>query len=398
MLIDPKEVIRRLGPDELNRTADAYFASISDPGFHLAKPFSGTRDTAPTVHNLGVLLGGMQLGAGMTVLELGAGSCWLSRLLIQMKCAAISCDVSVAALALGKRLFEEHPPVGTDLPSPRFLPYDGRHIDLPNESVDRVICFDAFHHVPNRPEVLAELARVLKPGGLAGFSEPGPQHSRSAQSQMEMAHFNVLENDVDLDEIFAEAKLAGFSDATFFPRCELMLPVSAYRELVEGRPSPELAQRILDNVVASQVNKTVFFLLKGETSFDSRAIEGLAGRVDPEATTLTLVTGQRIEIRCLVHNTGQARWLSATPNHHGEVQLGAHLYGLDGSLKTMDFTPRQRLAADVPAGASVPMSLHLVAPAPGRYRVMLDLVSEFVCWFGEIGSVRPVLELEVLPA
>ena len=60
------------------------------------------------------------------------------------------------------------------------------------------MCLDAFHHVPNPGLVLAELSRVLKEGGIAGFAEPGPEHSKSPQSQYEMKTFKVVENDVNV--------------------------------------------------------------------------------------------------------------------------------------------------------------------------------------------------------
>jgi ubiquinone/menaquinone biosynthesis C-methylase UbiE len=102
--------------------------------------------------------------------------------------------------------------VGTPISEPVFLHFDGHKINLPDESVDRIICHDAFHHVPNQKEVISELGRVLKRGGIAGFSEPGRFHSQSPQSQSEMRNFNVLENDIIPTEIFSLAREYGFDD------------------------------------------------------------------------------------------------------------------------------------------------------------------------------------------
>jgi len=52
--------------------------------------------------------------------------------------------------------------------------------------------------------------RVLKPGAIAGFHEPGPNHSKSAGSQYEMRNFNVLEDDIDIGKIWSLAKEMGF--------------------------------------------------------------------------------------------------------------------------------------------------------------------------------------------
>lgn len=137
----------------------------------------------------------------MNVLDFGASTCWTTRCLTQLGCAVTAVDVSATALAIGRELFRVLPLVGAR-PEPTFLVFDGRHIDLPDESVERIACVDAFHHVPNPAEVLAELGRVLRPGGIAGFSEPGPNHSKAAHSQFEMKNFTVVENDVVMADIW----------------------------------------------------------------------------------------------------------------------------------------------------------------------------------------------------
>src|SRR5205823_4795404 len=126
-------------------------------------------------------------------------------------CRVVAVDVSPTALRIGQELYARHPPFG-DKPAPQFLLFNGRRLELPDQSIDRVICLDSFHHVPNPKEVLSELGRVLLDGGVAGFAEPGPEHSRDAQSQYEMRTHGVIENDIDMREIWAVARDAGFSD------------------------------------------------------------------------------------------------------------------------------------------------------------------------------------------
>jgi SAM-dependent methyltransferase len=43
--------------------------------------------------------------------------------------------------------------------------YDGKHIPLPDGSVDNVFSAEVFEHVFNAPELFKEIHRVLKPGG-----------------------------------------------------------------------------------------------------------------------------------------------------------------------------------------------------------------------------------------
>jgi SAM-dependent methyltransferase len=43
--------------------------------------------------------------------------------------------------------------------------YDGVHLQLPDASIDLIVSHEVFEHIADVPAVLAELARVLRPGG-----------------------------------------------------------------------------------------------------------------------------------------------------------------------------------------------------------------------------------------
>jgi len=49
---------------------------------------------------------------------------------------------------------------------------------------------------------MRELGRVLRPGGIAGFSEPGRHHSKGARSQYEMKNYTAIENDVVMEDVW----------------------------------------------------------------------------------------------------------------------------------------------------------------------------------------------------
>ncbi|HEX8098389.1 MAG TPA: class I SAM-dependent methyltransferase, partial [Pyrinomonadaceae bacterium] len=210
-LIDVRRLLAETSVEELNRLAEDYFARLTDWSYHLSKPFGSIDETPQLLINFAVVLQGLSLCPGMTVLEFGAGTGWASRFLSQLGCRVIAADVSPTALRMAEEHYKLLPVVG-DKPAPRFLHFDGHRLDLPDSSVDRVMCLDAFHHVPNPAGVLSELCRVLKDGGIAGFAEPGPEHSKSAQSQYEMKTFKVVENDVNVREIWLEAQAGGFTE------------------------------------------------------------------------------------------------------------------------------------------------------------------------------------------
>jgi len=386
--IDVKELIARSSIDDLNRTAEAYFASVTDWDFHLAKPFSRADEAPAMLINLAVLLQGLRLSPGDVVVDFGGGTGWLSRFLTQLGCRAIVCDVSASALQIARALYERMPVVGAQ-PAPQFLQYDGRRIDLPDESVDRIVCFDAFHHSPNPAEVLAEFARILKPGGIAGFAEPGPHHSQTAQSQFEMRTYGVVEADIDIAWIRDTALAAGFGEmrvaALNVP--PFHLTVEQYDDLLDGGPT---AARWLDWTRAFMRDVRDFFLIKrGESPLDSRHSGALSCTI--EATLL-----DPTHVRVVARNSGRAVWLPSGVEP-GAVNLGCHLYDGNGTLIRLDhawsdLTPDKRAVAP---GESVETIMTLPALAPGRYQIELDLVANRVGWFAQFGSKPARLAVEV---
>jgi ubiquinone/menaquinone biosynthesis C-methylase UbiE len=45
-------------------------------------------------------------------------------------------------------------------------------LPFPDASFDAITCIDAINHLPNRPHIVAEWARLLKPGGRLLFTDP----------------------------------------------------------------------------------------------------------------------------------------------------------------------------------------------------------------------------------
>lgn len=55
-----------------------------------------------------------------------------------------------------------------------YVPYDGRHFPVSDQSFDAVLLCYVLHHAQNCSLVLAEVRRVLKPGGLVFVYEDDP--------------------------------------------------------------------------------------------------------------------------------------------------------------------------------------------------------------------------------
>ena len=257
---------------------------------------------------------GLQLTAGATVLDFGAGTGWFARFLTQLGCRVILLDVSETALEMARELYRRQPVIG-DRPEPEFLLFDGRTIPLPDASVDRVLSFHAFHHAPHPAAVLGELARVLKPGGIAGFAEPGPRHSRTPVSQFEMRNYRVVENDVDVHAIWRSAKGVGFRDLQLavFHAPPFRVPLDEFEDFLAGGPAT--APWVTSTRVFLRNARTFFLTKAGDERVDSRRAEGLDCHIHLPAAETTVPAGAAIEIDALVTNTGTSTWLPWTAGH-----------------------------------------------------------------------------------
>ena len=171
-LIDPKKLIEELSIEDFNRYSDEYYKKLPAAEIQMGKPFSMPNHTPQLLVRLGLMLESLRLAPGMKVLDFGAGTCWISKSIWQMGCSVVAVDVSEEALRLGRRLFEEYPIPNKPLASWDTRLFDGIRIPAEDEEIDRVICFDAFHHVPNQNEIIQEFYRVLRNGGTIVFNEP----------------------------------------------------------------------------------------------------------------------------------------------------------------------------------------------------------------------------------
>ncbi len=382
-LIDVDVLLAQYTVEELAASADEYFSRLDNWDVLLAKPFYSVHESPELLTSFGALLNGLELSHGLTVLDFGVGSGWTSWMLSQLGCRVIASDVSHAALRIANERYARVPLVG-NVTAPVLLHFDGHRLELEDESVDRVACNDAFHHVPNPSEVLAELARVLRPGGICVMSEPGPEHSLTPQSQSEMRNFRVVERNTIVEETAPQARAVGFE--TVEVGVYLGLPTFVDAEDFAGTIDP--ASPVPNALVRSFLeNRRLIRMRKAGTAIlDSRRRDALAGSLQVD------ITGD--SVRVTVENHGPAIWLQ-TPTDFGLVNVGAHLFDTEGRLLDFDFM-RLRVqsgSAPIPPGARLEIAADLPHLEAGNYRVEFDLVAEGVAWFSENGNPTVTIDL-----
>jgi 2-polyprenyl-3-methyl-5-hydroxy-6-metoxy-1,4-benzoquinol methylase len=389
--IFPGDLIRTTTIEELNARAEQYFAGLDSADTQLAKPFASPTESPAMLISLGTVLQGMHLVPGMTVLDFGGGTGWLSRALLQMGCRVILCDVAPSALRIARESIEKSPLIGP-VEEVQYLLFDGHKLDLSDASVDRIICFDAFHHAPNPDHVIREFSRILRPGGLAAFSEPGPHHSRSPQSQFEMRVYGVLENDVDIRRIWAVAREADFDDIRMgvFTAAPGYIPLDEYEDLLQGGTALRDAARRLRHFLLDVHTFTLH--KRGQEPLDSRTTRGLLCRIEVHLPDHAQA-GEEIPFTATVENIGTSFWLpSATVV--GGVSLGSHLYQ-DGHLAEFDLKWWTLTTDGLPPGAQATVHGKVPPLAAGHYAIEFDCVANRVTWFEQAGSTPTRARIEV---
>jgi SAM-dependent methyltransferase len=376
-LIDVRELIARYDHVEHVAKADAYFKKAAENPYYWRKPFFTGFEAGALLRGFAQVVASLDLYPGAALLDFGVGSCWSSRMFAYMGCRVTAVDVSVNALRLGETIIAGDP-LRRDLDI-RFLAYDGVRLPVADGSIDRIVCFDCFHHVPDQRATLAEFHRILRPGGFVGFSEPGPRHSLNEQSQFEMRSYGVIENDIDVAEIWRQASGIGFSElALSHAVTPKLVSLATFDLLTTGDVDAAQAKAVIDSDAANHDNARVFFLYKPggpRKPSDSRSTHGLS-----HALSLGFEReGDILAGRLTVENNGPAAWLPSG-FQAGSVNVGVQLFDAGGELIKLDYA-RIPIGDDVmQPGDRRELSFTLPAPAGGTVLVF-NLVAEAVTWF-----------------
>ncbi len=112
------------------------------------------------------------------VLDFGVGTATLS-IMIKQQFPSISItgiDVDSKILEIAKNKVNDNV---------QLVQYDGSHIPLPDDSIDKIVSSLVFHHIPtlNKKIVLKELYRVLKSSGelhIADFGKAANLYTKAA--------------------------------------------------------------------------------------------------------------------------------------------------------------------------------------------------------------------------
>ncbi len=356
--------------------------------YNLTKPFTSVNraQNIQLLNSFTALAGNLQLPLGGLILDMGAGTAWVSELLARLGYRTVTLDIAETMLRIGQRRFEQ-----AQLP---FHPIAGDMTRLPvaGHSLDAVLIIDALHHAPDLQAVFDEVFRVLADGGQFLIAEPGEGHAETTKSRGESQEHGVREAEIHLFEAARYARAAGFDSVRillhYFPEiamtpedfeCDMMTSTEKWRVLK--------GERLIafdEFVVQSVLGHPMMIMSKGRRQVDSYAPHILKAEITPDLFR----DGGRVYGTVTAANAGDTLWICGTGGV-GTVRLGIQLLTPERRLIDMDYA-RIDLPRNVRPGEAIQLAVGIDLPHPQTgYVIKLDLVDEQVCWFGDVGS-QPV--------
>lgn len=118
------------------------------------------------------------------VLDIASGEGYGSNLLAKTSKTVIGVDISAGAISHSKQKYKRS--------NLDFLAGSGDAIPLEDNSVDCVVSFETLEHHDKHEEMLSEIQRVLRPGGILVMSTPDKENYTDKPNQINPYHVKEL--------------------------------------------------------------------------------------------------------------------------------------------------------------------------------------------------------------
>jgi SAM-dependent methyltransferase len=347
------------------------------------------------------------------ILDLGSGACWNAEWLQRLNLRPVSVDISLDMLRMGRsRLLPSGPA--------RAVCGDLERLPFLTGSFDKAVCLNALHHIPRMNAALQEVSRILRPTGMAVFSEPGKGHSHKPLSVAAMRDYGVLEQDVLIPEFMQACHEAGFAEVRIKPLSYMIssfdLTLDEWRAW-EGLARRKRPWRALQKIglgvleffglkkrgvlFEEAVTMNIVRLLKNAIeehpvliAYKDRALaesQVFAAEVAIMGAPRSTRGSSTVAFDVRVKNVGNQAW-HASEGASNYVRVGVQLLDRDMKLVDRDYH-REPLTGGLAPGNSCTIHVDCRAPdAAGRYGFKIDMVREAVAWFEATGS-SPAIQM-----
>ena len=183
------------------------------------EPFIAGRQAGRLIYDLGVMLSLMDFEKlSEPVLDFGAGTGWISEFVVRSGFQTVSFDIhnNLEDLLNTRADIDKR----VDRNNLSYAHGDGHNMPFDANCFGHILVYDTLHHMHDYGKFFEEFHRVLRPGGLGIFVEPGARHSKSPETiafvEAQKKHDpDWIERDVVLEEIDRIAKNVGFAEGLY---------------------------------------------------------------------------------------------------------------------------------------------------------------------------------------
>jgi SAM-dependent methyltransferase len=141
----------------------------------------------------------LELSSGKTLLDIACGSGGPAlRIAAKTGCSLVGIDLHEQAISTARVLAQKQ---GLGDRAEFQVANASKHLPFPDAHFDAITCIDAINHLPERPRVLSDWARILKPGGRLLFTDPitvtGPLSGEEIAVRSSIGFFSFVPADYD---------------------------------------------------------------------------------------------------------------------------------------------------------------------------------------------------------
>ena len=152
-----------------------------------------------TVDEQDRFLPALELSSGKALLDIACGSGGPAlRIATKTGCSLVGIDLHEQAISTARALAQKQ---GLGDRAEFQVANASKHLPFPDAHFDAITCVDAINHLPERPRVLADWARILKPGGRLLFTDPitvtGPLTGEEIAVRSSIGFFSFVPADYD---------------------------------------------------------------------------------------------------------------------------------------------------------------------------------------------------------
>lgn len=181
--------------------------------------------TETTIEHLHRYALAMELLKGKKVLDIACGEGYGANLLSSVAASVTGVDIDPAVISRATNTYRS--------PNLEFLTGSATELPVPADTYEAVVSFETLEHISQHEKMLAEIKRVLKPGGLLLISTPdkknysdrtgykNPFHLKelyaeefTALLEKYFSHIRMMNQQIALSSVISAATNSGFSPYT----------------------------------------------------------------------------------------------------------------------------------------------------------------------------------------